>query len=371
MVLYYYHPYVSGVSVMAKELAEQLSKRGYEVTILTSQFESSLPREEQINGVRVIRRPVLFKLGKGVIMPTFWIDIIRYSWNNDYVNAHLPMPDVGLSALFIPKRKLITTYQCDINLIGGFVDRIILFISYILMHVQMRRSAAILTTSTDYFDHSKMKRYSHKAIAAYPPITASEYKKVNARHFTDKLHLSDSQIKIGFIGRIVYEKGIKYLLMSIPYLSKKIPDFKIVIVGDYERIAGGGVKDELDHYMKQYPDRIIFTGYLSDADKKRFLSTIDVLVLPSIDPLEAFGIVQIEAMLCGSPVVASDMPGVREVVRKTGYGLTSNVRDPEDIAKKIIKVVQNRASYAPDHNEVARIFNPEATIETYARLMSE
>jgi glycosyltransferase involved in cell wall biosynthesis len=69
-----------------------------------------------------------------------------------------------------------------------------------------------------------------------------------------------------------------------------------------------------------------------------FYSLIDVLVLPSVDPLEAFGMVQVEALLCQTPVVASDMPGVREVVNRTGLGRIAEKRNPQDIAEKIIEL---------------------------------
>jgi glycosyltransferase involved in cell wall biosynthesis len=93
--------------------------------------------------------------------------------------------------------------------------------------------------------------------------------------------------------------------------------------------------------MSQFSDRVRLIGYLNFDDLVAFYNLIDVLVLPSIDPLEAFGMVQVEAMLCGTPVVASDMPGVREVVRKTGYGRLARAHEPQDIADKVIDVLDN------------------------------
>ena len=89
-------------------------------------------------------------------------------------------------------------------------------------------------------------------------------------------------------------------------------------------------------------------GRLKFDDLVTFYSLIDVLVLPSVDPLEAFGMVQVEAMLCGTPVIASDMPGVREVISKTGYGRLIRKRDPEDIADKVCEAMAT----ADDHRQV-------------------
>lgn len=369
IVLYYYHPYVSGVSVCAKRVAEGLVERGYEVTVLTSMHERGLAKEETINGVHVVRRPVLLRLGKGVIMPTFWLDIIRYAKRNDYVNAHLPMAESGLAAIFIPKSKSITTYQCDINLGDGPISRLVAFISMALMRLQLRRSRVIIPSTRDYFSHSVMKAFSSKIVPIYPTVTEDEFHPIESAKLFAKLGVAKDVTKIGFVGRVVYEKGIDYLLGTIPYLKKELGEFKIIIVGDYDKVAGGSTKAQLDSYIQRYPESIIFTGYLGDVERNQFYSGIDLLVLPSIDPLEAFGMVQIEAMLCGAPVVASDLPGVREIVKRSGYGRISRLRDSKDIAKQIVTVVKNPGDYRPDRGRVVSLFDPTTTIDAYAKLM--
>lgn len=369
MVLYYYYPYVSGLSVMVKRLAEGLAEKGYEVTILTSRYSDELAKEEAINGVKVIRRPVAFKIGKGVVMPSLVWDIIQQARKNDYVNVYLPLAESGLAALFIPKRKIVTGYVCDLFLGPKPHERLLTFLSLSLMHVQLLRSRVVTSLSSDYLKHSKMKRYLAKSVPVYPPVITNEFRPVDPSPLFNKLKLKNKEIKIGFVGRIVYEKGINFLLQAVPYLQQELLDFKIVIVGDYMNIAGGGIKDELDLYIDRYPGRILFTGYLSDPERNQFYSGVDVLVLPSIDPLEAFGMVQVEAMLCGTPVVASDLPGVREVINKTGYGRISEVKNPADIAKQVVQVVKNPQKYKPDRERVQSIFNPQDSIDCYADLM--
>ena len=96
-----------------------------------------------------------------------------------------------------------------------------------------------------------------------------------------------------------------------------------------------------------------------------FYNLVDVLALPSIDPLEAFGMVQIEAMFCGTCVVASDMPGVRVPINKTGYGRLVNKRDSRDIAAKILQLLENPVSV--DRATLGE-FTFERSIDNYEKI---
>jgi len=79
--------------------------------------------------------------------------------------------------------------------------------------------------------------------------------------------------------------------------------------------------------------------------------------------------VQIEAMLCGTPVVASNLPGVREIINKTGYGRISKIKDPKDIAKQVIEVVNHPQKYKPQRKMVISYFDPQDSITAYTNLM--
>lgn len=341
IVLYYYHPYVSGLSVLAKNIAENLDKSKFEVTVLTTKFDNSLSGKEVISGVTVIRTPVLFKLSKGVISPLFFLKTILLAKKHDIVNFHLPIADAGLSVFFIPKKKIITQYHCDLNLKNGLLDKCISWLSYLLMDITLFKSKKNIVSTLDYFSHSKLNKYLNKSIQIYPPVDTDKFFPQPYNNLLTKLSISKKIFKIGFVGRIVQEKGLEYLLESINYLQSEIEDFVIIIVGDYKNIAGGSIKSSLNKYIEKFPGRIIFTGYINDSELISFYSMIDILVLPSIDPLESFGLVQIEAMLCGTPVIASDMPGVREIIMKTGNGFLSIPKNSKNIGEQIVKLHTN------------------------------
>lgn len=366
IVLYYYHPYLSGLSEYARRLAEGLVRSGCGVTVVCTRHEPDLPEETWIEGVRVIRAPILFRRGKGVLSPAFWGRIVRLAKSHDIINLHLPLPDAGLVAPFVDGDRLLVTYHCDVNLGDAPVDRAIEGISYRLMNVAMKRAAAIVGNSDSYFRNCRFSGYGAKYRTIHPPVDTALFRRGPPTDRPADGH--EAPYTIGFVGRIVYEKGLQYLFEAIPRLRRSIGNIRVQVVGDSTGVAGGSVMDELRPYREAYPDTIQFLGRFNIDDLVRFYHDIDVLVLPSIDPLESFGMVQVEAMCCGTPVVASDLPGVDEVVSATGFGRLARPRDPDDLAYQIELVKQGRfedAAFDPARWDTA------ATVAEYIRLMDE
>jgi glycosyltransferase involved in cell wall biosynthesis len=99
-----------------------------------------------------------------------------------------------------------------------------------------------------------------------------------------------------------------------------------------------------------------------------FFGACDVLTVPSINSTESFGLVQIEAMLSGCPVVASDLPGVREPIRMTGMGEVVPIKDACALADGIVRVLQNRAAYIRARAEIEKMFSLERTVQAYESL---
>ncbi len=368
IILYYYHPYVSGLSLLAKAQAEGLSRQGHTVTVLTLHHQTESPEYEVLNGVHVVRTKVLARIGKGAVSIDFLKKIIALSKAHDIVNPHLPMAHFGLILPFIDTQKLVSQYHCDLNLGNGFISRLLQLFSYWSMGRTLAGSSRIIATSLDYFSNCHFSKYISSVRQIYPPIDQSRFGLRDAEMLRIRFGIDGRRHLIGFVGRIVAEKGLEYLIRAIPFLEKKYDDFLIVIAGDYENVAGGSVKVEIDSLLSQFPDRVRLTGYLPFDDLLAFYNLIDVLVLPSVDPLEAFGMVQVEAMLCGTPVVASDLPGVREVIRKTGYGRLARVRDPRDIAAKVIDVLDDPILI--DRSQLT-VFDFDHSIEEYEKLFFE
>jgi glycosyltransferase involved in cell wall biosynthesis len=102
-----------------------------------------------------------------------------------------------------------------------------------------------------------------------------------------------------------------------------------------------------------------------------FFKSCDVTVLPSINSTETFGLVQIESMICGTPVVAAGLPGVREPVRMTGMGKVVPPRDPVRLAEAVLDVLENRPQFVHPPESIAEMFSPDMTAARYETLFDE
>ena len=151
IVLYFYHPYVSGLSVLAKMLAEGLASRGHHVTVLTTQHDNNLARSEVINGVHVIRSRILAKVSKGIVSIDLLQKMVKLSRTHDIVNPHLPMAHFGFILPFVDANKLVTQYHCDLNLGRGALAELIQKVSYWSMGKTLEKSSKIIVTTRDYF----------------------------------------------------------------------------------------------------------------------------------------------------------------------------------------------------------------------------
>ncbi|MBN2250505.1 MAG: glycosyltransferase family 4 protein [Candidatus Altiarchaeota archaeon] len=372
----YYLPYTSGMTVYLKRLAEGLVAGGHQVTVLTTKHEKNLPEKESVAGVEVIRTPVLFKLQRGAFSPALTSRFRAIVREYDVVNIHAPFLEAGLISWIArrsPVKKVFLTYHCDLKMQKGPLSKTVEGIYYLSVKKAAKDADTVIVNSMEYLQNSRMRDYSGKAVAIYPPIdTESFVKAADCDGFGKKFDLEKSDKIVGFVGRLTREKGLIHLVSAMPNITGKHPEARLLIAGESGMMAGGSresVKDDI----KREADRlnlqnVVFTGHLPMDDLVRFYSICSVFVLPSTDPLESFGMVQVEAMLCGCPVVASDMPGVREPVKLTGCGLLAPPGDVAGIACAVNDVLENRDGYAPKREDITRLFGTGKTVKAYERI---
>lgn len=361
IILNYYVPYISGVTEYARLVAEMLVKEGHEVTVLTSNH-ANLKKMEVINGVKVYRANVLFKISKGTVSLEYITLARKLAKKADIVNLHCPMLESGLISLLIPKEKLVTMYQCDVNLPRSFMNNIIVKIMDLSHLICLKRSERIGVTTIDYAARSRVaKQFTNKMVEVTAPI--KEY-------YPKKCERTAGVQYIGFCGRIVEEKGIDVLLKAFKIIKTKRKNAVLLIAGDYKTVAGGSIYPALQQYIeKNSISDVYFLGKIPEDHMEEFFSKLDVFVLPSINSLEAFGMVQVEAMRCGAPVVASDLYGVRTIIQNTGAGLISKRSDYQNLSECILKVLDNKKVYTKTVEQIESVYSNKLWGEKYKKLL--
>ena len=367
--LTYYEPNISGVTVCVKRLAEGMAKRGHTVTVLSSRYQKWLPREEKKGGIRILREKVHFRLGKGVFMLGLPITAWREVKKHDVVNCHLPQFESFIFAIIakIQGKKLVLSYHVDLIGLKGVINIISEIATNITQFISALLADNIVVYTHDYACHSFFLRYFKKILTIiYPPVTISRPSAKYAALLGQKLR--EVQFKIGYSGRISQEKGIPFLLEAIPILRRELKSFKLVFAGPTAEVIGDYFYKEIEGEIKKYQNDLLFLGPLNQRQLSSFYRAIDVLVLPS--RIESFGLIQVEAMFNGCPVVVSNLPGVRVPIEKTGAGELVPVGKPRRLARAIIKVLRNRRKYQTKTSRAKEIFDYQKTLDQYEALFA-
>lgn len=339
---------VGGIARHCHDLAIALATLGHEVHIFTLDFPGAPAFEETAEGVKIYR--VASELGH----PNFltWVLLFNHFIEKrmaevsqkikfDVLHVHdwLTAPAGVTSKHSIGKPMILTMHSTEHGRSGihnpdsHTIDGIEWWANYEASKV-IATSGSMKSEVCDHF------RLPWEKVEIIPnAIDSSKYHgsvdrgAVRARYGVqphEKLVLS--------VGRLVPQKGIEYLIQAVPNVAWRYPEAKFVIVGE------GWYRDHLQYVAGTTGQawRINFTGFIPDHELTALTLSSDVLVMPSI--YEPFGIVALEGMAAGIPVVASQVGGLAEIIEHDKTGVLVYPRNPDSIAWGITHVLSN-----PDH----------------------
>ncbi len=373
-VLTYYRPHISGLTIYAQRLARGLVEAGRQVTVLTSQYDPALPLIARESGVEVVRVPVALRLSKGVIMPSFGNTARRLIREHDIIHLHLPQFDGA--GLAINARRLgkpvVLTYHCDIQLPHGLLNSLAGPVIRAANHIAARFTNRLVAYTDDYARHSPfLSRYIHKLTVIPPPVEMQAPAPQEVTAFAAKWNLRERPI-IGMVARLATEKGVEVLVKALRRVRQTLPSARVLFAGPYHHVLG-----EEDYARRLQPEfdalgpLWTFTGSLHSAELAALYANCDVTVLPSLNSTESFGLVQVESMLCGTPSICSDLPGVRVPVQTTGMGRIVPVGDDAALAEAIIEVVGHPDRYRKPRAAIEHLYNIGRSVREYEQLYQE
>lgn len=315
----YYPPYRGGIETVVEQICRGLVRRGERVTALVSNDTSSTV-DEVIDGVRVLRLGRRAELNSQPLNPGLIPAIRRLRF--DVLHFHTPNPVGALAVLAAGRNEpVVVTHHSDIvrqRWLGGAAT--------LAQSMLYRRAAALVAATPKHIQYSTvLRRFESRCRVIHFPIDALPYVHAPAT-WDDQLPLAwrDEPLVL-FVGRLVYYKGLDVLLEALQ-LTKGA------------RLAIVGVGPLLNRLVEQVAalglgERVKFLGAVSDERLRALYKCAGFLVLPSVAPSEAFGMVQLEAMAAGRPVISTNLKsGVPYVNLDQVTGLIVPPSEPRALA---------------------------------------
>jgi glycosyltransferase involved in cell wall biosynthesis len=370
MAVDYYRPNISGLSLYVERLATALVSRGHAVTVLTHRHLPDLPAEESEGGVRVLREPVLARIGKALVSPALLRAAAREVSRTDVFHLHAPLAG-AVPLAFLSQHAgvpFLVTYHCDLRPPEGVIQRAVEAIARASQNFALDRAWRTVTYTEDYAKHTASLAERPDAVSwILPPVPDDGDPPDEARDVRARYGISGQPV-IVFLGRFAEEKGLPYLVDAFTAVRRRFPAASLVLVGERENVPGETIGERLAPLIASPESGIVATGSVPPSETGALLALADLLVLPSTNSTESFGLVQVEAMFRGVPVVASDLPGVRQPVRLTGMGEIAPVADPAGLASAMLRVLESPEKYRRPKEEIRRIFSIDRTVSAYEAL---
>jgi rhamnosyl/mannosyltransferase len=342
-------------------LAEGLVARGASVTCLVSNTTLRTEKQE-LNGVRVTRAARLGEVFSTPLCPSFFWQFDGDE--HDIINVHEPNPTADACvALRRKKRPLVVSYHSDVvrqwwakRLYYQLLDRVL-----------SQADRIVVATEAHIRGSDILKRYASKCeIIPYgiPLDRLALTEDVRHRARAARKALAFDYLILA-VGRLVSYKGFDNLIEALC----DVPNAGLVIVGSgpmERRLRGAAAAADLD-------GRVRFAGQVDDATLLAHYHAADLVVMPSISRAEAFGLVQVEAMACGKPVVSTLLPSGAPTVNVSGEtGLCVEPGSASALASAINELLRDdtlRGRMGDNgRRRVAQLYRADRMVEAYANL---
>ncbi|OGC05573.1 hypothetical protein A2526_05885 [candidate division WOR-1 bacterium RIFOXYD2_FULL_36_8] len=332
----FFYPHTGGTEKYVKDLSTALVLKGHEVTVISNNLPKAknAPKEEILpEGFRVIR---LNAFNLFSYLPVSFEFDLKMLDLYDVVHVHVPAFSFLRSVAGKIKKPVVVTYHCDVTVsekyagipVPSFVVSVVEEASNVYARWFLARADAIINTTETYASTSPvMKNIPHHVI----PIGIFHDKIDEIQRKINLTPDKKNPKQILFLGRLAGNKGCDYLVKAMPDVLKDFPDTKLIICGDGEE------KPHIVDLIKKFgiESSIEFLGTATFEKLVELYYTSIAYIFPSINRLEAFGIVQLEAMANYTAVIASDIPGPNAVMTPFETGILVPKQDPSSLAKAI------------------------------------
>lgn len=359
----YYDPCKGGMETVVKNIVEGIieSRKDVGFTVYSNSHFVAFHKTSQTKNREIIIKEVTPFLLKSQPLNLWYPGLKKLLVDADVVNHHYPFPTMELGLVknlhILKKKKFVITWHANIEnsrwrLMGMFYNP--------LIKILLKICSNVVVTSPQLFENSKiLQKYAEKVIV----IPLSFDPQITSNSSQPRIFPKDRKFKLLFIGKLREYKGVKYLIEAIADL-----DVDLAIVGDGEK------ETELKELVSRLKisNKVSFHSNVSNMEIVQFYDNSDLFVLPSINEAEAFGVVQLEAMANGLPVINTRLDsGVPFVSLHNYSGITVEPASADSLKSAIEKIIKNKELYELfSKNSLERVkeFSREKMSETYLNL---
>lgn len=350
-----YFPVVGGIENHVKLLAEAQAMSGHDVSVLVTSRDHRT-HIDQIKSVRVIFAARLATISSAPV--SFALPRMLAHEEPDIAHLHFPYPWGELANYFFGRaRRTVVTYHSDI-----IRQKYLRAVYGLMIYRVLKRVDRILATSPNYMATSPvLRKFADKCTVVPLGVDVARFQNPPS---TPK----GKEVRLLFVGHLRYYKGLDYLLRAM----SELPGVRLTIVGT------GPMDGQLRALAKKLriEDRVAFEGQVSEAELPAHFAACDIFVLPASERSEAFGVVQLEAMAAGKPVICTEIGTGTSYVNVDGEtGFVVPARDPHALAAAITKLIQDPGRRermgAAGRARVSREFTLEKMVERVMKVYGQ
>lgn len=363
----YYPPYLGGMEKVTFDLVKGLNEKGIQTDVLCFNTKNQTQIEQK--KYKIIRAAVFVTLFSTPFSLAIYKQLKKIHKEYDLIHLRLPNPTATLALQMLGyKSKLVLHWHLDI------VKQKLLKVFYKPFQNSLLKSAdAIIVTSQTYLDHSRdLEKHVHKCVVIPIGINQDHLRENPA--FREKLENQYVGKKLVFsMGRLIYYKGFEYLIEAAKYLNE---GYKIVIGG----------KGPLEKKLRETIDsnnlgkKVELIGKIPQEELWEYYRRADVFCLPSVQRSEAFGIVLVEAMSAGCPLVTTKIGSGTSWINQEGVtGFAVSPRNPKKLAEAIENIAGNEELTTAFSKNAIQRYNTEfrlpfmidRTVDLYKKLLKK
>lgn len=327
-----FYPHVGGVEKYALGLSVELVRLGDCVTVICANEPKS--EIKNLNGIIIKRIPFLGKVANTNITPTLFFEIFKEKF--DILNTYLPTPwsmDISVFVAKLKRKKVVVTYCNDV--VGSTKPASLIAHIYnkTLLKLSLRLADQIIVIQPDYAQYSNhLHKYLKKILFIPPGLKTNNYRN------TGVMRKENTIFFLSVLDKYHKYKGLDVLLEAVSIVKSQIPSIHLIV---------GGSGELVEHYREAalslgIAENISFIGHVPDRELLDLYSSSSTFVLPSCGHEEGFGIVLLEAMACGTPVISTKIVGLARDIEQSESGIIVEPNNSHVLAESISHILLNK-----------------------------